>query len=212
MKTNLKKIIFLFLFIFLFQNLFIVSSTIDKKIIKDKLEEILQDDLKRDKANNFIFYMLKELFKNLFSLKKIVRAVIYITIVIAVILITYFIIRFIVTKNYYTKKNNTLKNSFKGQNFIFDKNTLNNLINMERYSESVLYLHRSTIFFLIKNEIVYKKNMTNYDFFVRIKNKDMAEGFRTIYRICEKILFDDYEADKDDYILTKNNYDRYFRT
>ncbi|OHD24603.1 MAG: hypothetical protein A2086_11485 [Spirochaetes bacterium GWD1_27_9] len=204
-KTN--KVIFFLFFFFLF---FSCSQAVEPT--KDQIDKVVdkmkQEEIDKTKFNQFIAKFFIKILEKLKYGKNLINLALLFLLSTFLFILFFFLIRFFTQKRYSYHKDSELKKEFK--RFVFDKEYLEKLINDTQYSEAILYLHKCTIFYLMQKEIVFKKNMTNFDYYLKVKDKKFAVPFKTIYSFSEKILFDNYSAKKDDLVVCKNLYDEYF--
>lgn len=74
----------------------------------------------------------------------------------------------------------------------------------------MVYLHRCTIFYLIRQGILYNKNSTNFSLYLRVRDEKVREAFRQIYLVAEMVLFDDYRANERDLNMCKELFHQNF--
>lgn len=201
---KIKAKLFLILtFLFIFFYIFPVpeKADVDKAVKKE-----IENQIKINKRLALLGDMIRKIFNkapnNVFKI--IFDIIIVFVIAVIVFSIIYFILRSISSRQYLENKTKNLK--INNQEIVFDKKYLNELLSDKEYSLAVLYLHRCSIYYLIKNKITYNKNLTNYSLCIKIKDPEMKEAFKGIYSLSEKILFDSYNASYDDINQCKEIY------
>ncbi len=200
-KHSIKKIILFITLLILILN----SNCLNKKEkpTDQKVEKAVESikDLEKTKIKNMFF--LEDLFSAIGNWLNDRKIIIIISLIntgfILLFLGIFFLVRFIISRKYTAKKVEELKKEFR--EIKFDNEHLKELLMNHEYSKAILYLHNYSIFYLINNKIAYKKNMTNYDFYNRIKDQNLAAIFKKVYSTSEKIVFDDYKAGFKDYEL-----------
>ena len=76
-----------------------------------------------------------------------------------------------------------------------------------RYSEAILYMYRTSLNDISRSGFQYSKGMTNIMIWNGIKKDELRPAFKKIFTIAERILFDSYEAVKEDYAFCKNEFE-----
>lgn|GEM_PF-2538736 len=184
------------------------ESTEVKKTINEIIEKKKKEIQKQNFLNDLIYNLVSDIGKWLSNIKTIIKFISILLGVMIVQIIIYLIIRYNTTKKYRYKNTEKIKKDF--INIEFNEKHLKKLINENDYNKAILFLHHYSIFYLISNKITYKKNMTNYDYLKKINDIKQQEVFKKIYTVSEKILFDDYIADKNDFEECYCNFEKSF--
>lgn len=180
----------------------------DVEIVKESIKQKLLSQNKKIQFSSLFDNNLKDFLQ---SKKMIIRIIVIFIAVSFIITVILLLLRYFIT-NRQIKLNNNFKQLNNNKASLF-KNTqdIHQLVEDGNYNEAILLLHYHSIFFLLQNHVVYIKNMTNFDFFRKIKDKkDIAEAFKIIYKISEKIVFDNYKANFNEYEKCALQYKKYF--
>ncbi len=207
---RINKILILFLIVILLagcSRLFNLKPPDDKRV-REAVSQIKNEEIAKNKANNFASQLIDDISKWLKSNSFWIKMVAVAMSIAVLIVIVFFVVRHIFSQKYVYQRNIELKKEISSINY--DEKYLNKLISDRDYSKALLYLHHYSIFYLVTNKITYKKNMTNRDFYKKIKDKNQAMVFKKIYLICEKILFDDYKATEYDYDKCYKEFNKYY--
>jgi hypothetical protein len=208
MNKYFIKILLIFLVLLFTINLFSVP---EKKDVEKAVNKEIKKEIDKNKRNQFIrdfFSSIYKIFSNISTL--ISYSFIIFCIVIIGLIITFIIIRNASSSKYNSRFTNAIKEAYKES--VYDEEYFQKLMLNNEYSKAIVYLHRCTIFYLIKNKLIYSKNITNNSLYKKIKNDSIKDAFKNIYVFSEKILFDDYEADNNDMNICKELYYKNFRS
>lgn len=198
---NKKKIKIIILVFFLTSLLYSNSKNYvpDNNKVDNSLEEIKKEIIKEYNTIEFIEYFIEKLFEDLKNVTTLLKILLILFCVTITILILYFLL-----KNIFRKKIVYKANIDKNKNEeIFNKKFLENLLKCGKYSESILYIYNSLIKIFKNKNYIYKYNATNKEIYNKLE-KELAENFREIYKIAEKILFNNYFADNNEAIFCYN--------
>lgn len=208
MKNNILKIIIFILLLIIAYPFFSAPSKSDVvKIVKNEIN----NEINKNKKGQFISEFFSSIFKTINSASSFLfYSFIVFTIITLVFIITLIILRNISSSKYISQITNAIKEEHKEN--VFDEKYFEELLKNDDFSKAIIYLHRCTIFYLLKNKIIFNKNMTNYSLYTRIKDNSTKNAFKKIYIISEKILFDDYSANNNDLYFCKDLYFNNFLT
>ena len=172
-----------------------------EKIVKNEIAK----EINKNKRNQIISGFFSSIFKFIKSTSTFLFYMFIIFCAVTIVLvITQIIIRNVTTLKYTSQLNNAIIEEHKDA--VFNEKIFKELINNNDFSKAIIYLHRCTIFYLLKNHITYNKNMTNYTLYQKIKDNSLKKAFQNIYIVSEKILFDDYIADNKDLSICRDLY------
>lgn len=128
--------------------------------------------------------------------------ILFIFIICAVIFtIMFFLMRNVSSVNFRSRVDMELEG--KSDSSSYDMKHLEDLIDGGDFSGAVVYIHRCSVVHMIKKQVIFSANMTNFSIYLKILDDAMRESFKQISRISEKVLFDEYEAGYDDAVLCK---------
>jgi hypothetical protein len=206
----MKKIIFYtFIIILLISITIPIFSVPEKNDVEKTVKNQIEKELNKNKRNQLIGGFFSSIGKIINATSTFIFIAIIIFIVVTIVLIvTNIIIRNITTSKYAAQINNAIIEEHKET--VFNENKFNELIKKNEFSKAIIYLHRCTIFYLLRNKITYNKNMTNFTLYNKIKDNSLKNAFKKIYISSEKILFDDYTADNSDLLACKDLYYKNF--
>jgi hypothetical protein len=166
--------------------------------VKKTTQQLYQMEIEKAQTRELRKDILKSMTSQLNNQKNLIRMMFYFTallgFIILVIWISHLIILHVRTrKPVFTQLQQNNRSLF-SESFSIKK--LDQYLTEKKYSEAILYLHRSTLFYLKKQKLIMNKNRTNRDAYKMINNPSLKETFKKIYTISEKILFDGHRASK----------------
>jgi hypothetical protein len=184
------------MFLFISFSLF---SAPEKKDVEKAVNDEIAYQIKSNESGQYWMKLIQNIFESLFKMRSIkdIFFVIFIFIIsFLVFMLLFFLLRNITSVNYRSQKTNELE--VKHESSIFDIKQLETFIGKGDYSGAVLYIHRCSVFHLMKNQTIFNSNLTNFTIYMKITDNGLKETFRQISAVSEKILFDDYKAVSDD--------------
>ncbi len=208
MKKNFFKILLIILIIIFTYSLFSMPE-------KNEVEKTVKKEIKKEIDNNKRSQFISEFFLSIYNKIKSISSFLFYAIIVFIIVTVVFIITLIIIRNVSSSKYSAQMTSAiieEHKESVFDKKYFEKLLKDNDLSTAIVYLHRCTIFYLLKNKITYNKNMTNYSLYTKIKDNSIKNAFKKIYIFSEKILFDDYSANNNDLTICKDLYYNNFIT
>ena len=212
-KMNLSNKIILIIIIFSFINISACKLNLDKKKpqksdIKKIINQIKDEEISKIKLNKFISDLFKHVISWIKNKKNFIKIFVICCVIIITLTISFFLIRFFISKKYAYREKEILKKKFIITTY--DKLHLKKLLNQKDFSQAIIYLHHCSIFYLLTKKTAYKKNMTNYDYYHKINDNNMAKAFKKIFVLSEKILFDNYIAKIKDFEICNIGFNEHF--
>ena len=183
MKKYILKIFIFILILFFTIPLFSIPGKNDvEKIVKNEIEKEINKNKRNQIISNFFFSIFKMIRSSSTFLFYMFITFIIITIV---LVITQIIVNNISTSKYASLLTNEIIQKHKET--VFNEKTFEELIRNNDFSRAIIYLHRCTIFYLLKNKITYNKNLTNYTLYKKINDNSIKNAFQKIYKFSVKI-------------------------
>jgi hypothetical protein len=176
--------------------------------VKKAVEKEITAHNKNNESIQYWSQIFESIFKGIANSGTLIKAAVIFIISLFIFIILFFLLRNIFFRSYRSKKSAELE--IKNESSVFDTAALEKLVNENKFSDAIIYLHRCSVFYLIKTRIIYSSNMTNSSIYYKIQITDQKNAFKNIYGFSEKILFDEYKALHDDLLICRDAYMKYF--